>query len=261
MGPADHAEIVAQVRLLAQATPSAEVIVAALARSGKSAPAGFTEALARSRAHAKLADETFASATPVRAKTANRLQAVLGERTRRLQQQWLLQFAVGLETVSSVVYLATVYFRNSFGVLRVLQGSVAQLAAGNFTTKVRPRGTGELSEVAQAIDGMTGRLSEMVAGIRSNSTMVARAGFSLAEDTKKLSERTERRLQAWSRPPPACRNSVLRCARTCRAPRRPARWPCACASSSKTAAVRSSRRWRRCRASRPVRSVYGRSSA
>jgi len=68
---------------------------------------------------------------------------------------------------------------------------VAQLAAGNFTTKVRPRGTGELSEVAQAIDDMTGRLSEMVAGIRSNSTMVARAGFSLAEDTKKLSERTE----------------------------------------------------------------------
>lgn len=38
---------------------------------------------------------------------------------------------------------------------------------------------------------MTGRLSEMVADIRSNSTMVAQAGFGLAEDTKALSERTE----------------------------------------------------------------------
>ena len=211
MSPADHAEIVAQVRLLSQAMASAEVIVAALVRSGEPEPAGFTEAVARSRGFSKQADEAFASATPAGdatayfdagsvaiaqtietgAKTATRLQALLGERGQRLLQQWLLQLAVGLGTVFCVVYLATAYFRTSFGALRVLQGSVTQLAAGDFSTKVQLRGTDELSVVAQAIDGMTGRLSEMVADIRSNSTMVAQAGFSLAEDTKKLSERTE----------------------------------------------------------------------
>ncbi|MEI2676628.1 MAG: methyl-accepting chemotaxis protein [Burkholderiaceae bacterium] len=38
---------------------------------------------------------------------------------------------------------------------------------------------------------MTGRISEMVADVRSNSSMVAQAGLSLAADTKALSERTE----------------------------------------------------------------------
>ena len=211
MSPADHAEIVAQLRLLSQATASAEVIVAALVRAGEPEPAGFSEALARSRGFSKQADEAFASATPsgdatayfdagsvaiaqaieTGAKTASRLQARLAERGQRLLQQWLLQLAVGLGTVFCVVYLAIVYFRTSFGALRALQGSVTQLAAGDFSTKVQLRGTDELSVVAQAIDGMTGRLSEMVADIRSNSTMVAQAGFSLAADTKKLSERTE----------------------------------------------------------------------
>ncbi len=211
MSPADHAEIVAQLRLLAQATATAGVIGGALVRSGEPEPAGFTEALAASRSYAKRVGEVFAGAAlagdatafftdgsavigqaiGVGTKAAGRLQTLLAEREQRLQQEWIVQLAVGVGTVLAVAYLAAAYFRTSFSALRVLQSSVMQLAAGDFAAKVQLRDTDELAAVAQALDGMTGRLSEMVADIRSNSTMVAQAGFSLAEDTKKLSERTE----------------------------------------------------------------------
>lgn len=64
MSPANHAEIVAQLRMPAQAMASAEVIVGALVRSGEPEPAGFTEALAASRSDAKRVAEVFADATP-----------------------------------------------------------------------------------------------------------------------------------------------------------------------------------------------------
>jgi hypothetical protein len=64
MSPASHAEIVAQLRMPAQAMASAEVIVGALVRSGEPEPAGFTEALAASRSDAKRVAEVFADATP-----------------------------------------------------------------------------------------------------------------------------------------------------------------------------------------------------
>lgn len=113
-GPADHAEMVAQVRMLTQATATAEVIVAALVRSDEPAPAGFTEALAASREFAKRTGETFGSASPsgdagayfqagsgvialaidVGSKTSARPQALLAERAVRLHRQWLVQLSV-----------------------------------------------------------------------------------------------------------------------------------------------------------------------
>jgi methyl-accepting chemotaxis protein len=103
----------------------------------------------------------------------------------------MMSLIVGLGTMFVVAYLTLVFFRTSFGAVRVLQGSVSQLAAGDFAIRVRLRGTDELSVVGQSLDAMTGRISEMVSDIRSNSSMVAQSGMRLAEDTRALSERTE----------------------------------------------------------------------
>jgi len=48
-------------------------------------------------------------------------------------------------TVLIVFYLAVAFFRTSFGAIRVLQGSVVLLSGGDFSTRVRLRGTDELS--------------------------------------------------------------------------------------------------------------------
>jgi methyl-accepting chemotaxis protein len=210
-GPAERAEIVAQIRLLAHATDQAEDSVAALVRAGEPAPLELARALTASRDYAQRADAIFAStalAGDARAwfdagtaaieqtlgiggVATGRLQTLLDERARRLELQWWTSLAAGLGTLLGVAYLTLVFFRTSFGAVRVLQGSVTQLAAGDFATRVHLRGTDELAVIGRAIDKMTGRISEMVADIRSNAAMVAQAGMSLAEDTKALSERTE----------------------------------------------------------------------
>jgi len=102
-----------------------------------------------------------------------------------------LVLAAGLGTLAVAVYLCSAFIRTSFGAMRVLQGSVAQLAAGDLATRISLRGTDELSAVGNSLDQMTGHMSQMVSDIRSNSTMVAQAGMKLAADTQSLAQRTE----------------------------------------------------------------------
>jgi methyl-accepting chemotaxis protein len=102
-----------------------------------------------------------------------------------------LVLAAGLGALAVAVYLCSAFIRTSFGAMRVLQGSVAQLAAGDLATRISLRGTDELSAVGNSLDQMTGHMSQMVSDIRSNSTMVAQAGMKLAADTQSLAQRTE----------------------------------------------------------------------
>ena len=207
----DHAEIVAQVRVLNQTVSAAEDIVAALQRAGEPAPDGFSAAVVSTRAYAHLAESGFmagpligdaaahfdagtvaiAQALGTGRAAIQRLQILLDARAQRLYNLWLIQLTVGIATVLGVAYLTAVFFRTSFGAIGALQRSVNLLAAGDFAKQVRLRGTDELSVVGQSLDTMTSSLSEMVADVRSSSSMVALAGFSLAADTKALSERTE----------------------------------------------------------------------
>ena len=211
VGAEDRAEIVAQARVLSEELSSAEDIMAALQRTGEPLPAGFAAAVAGSRDFLKMALSTLVvgpvdgsaarsfdtSADPITpvvsvGKAAvNRLQTLLDERAEHLYSRWLAQLSVGIATVFGVAYLTAVFFRTSFGAIGALKRSVGLLAEGDFAFQVRLRGTDELSVVGTSLDTMTGQLSAMVADVRSNSSMVAQAGLSLASDTKALSERTE----------------------------------------------------------------------
>lgn len=207
---ADRAELTAQLQLARQGAANAEMVGAALVRSGEPAPSGFQPALDAARAFAGLAAASLSASAPAGEQAAferqgasaigqvdatakaigARLLELLEDRAARLERQWVAQAAVGVATVLSVLYLALAFGRTSFGAVRALQGAVQRLADGDFSAPVKLRKTDELSAVAGTLDGMTNRLSGVVAQIRSNSTLVAQAGFELAEATRSLSDRT-----------------------------------------------------------------------
>ncbi|MBS0436184.1 MAG: cache domain-containing protein [Proteobacteria bacterium] len=209
--PSEMHHVFAHQQLLAHQIAAAELSIEALARQSESRPASFDTAVQRSREFAQRVEAAFAPGAAPMDPTAyfdagstaieqvaatghaaaGRLSELLIAREARLQREWLLALASGLGTLLGVSYLAIVFFRTSFGAVRVLQGSVAQLAAGDFATRIRLRGTDELSVVGSTLDEMTGRISQMVSDIRSNSSMVAQAGLKLADDSRSLSERTE----------------------------------------------------------------------
>lgn len=98
---------------------------------------------------------------------------------------------VGVALALLSLYLGGSMLRNTHGAMRVLQASVAQLAAGDFATRIRLRATDELAEMGNSLDQTTGHISQMVSDIRSNSAMVAQAGIKLADDTQALADRTD----------------------------------------------------------------------
>ncbi len=89
------------------------------------------------------------------------------------------------------VYIGGCFLRTSSGAIHVLQGSVAHLATGDFSARIRLRNTDELATVARTMDQMTDHLSQMVSDVRSSSSMVAQTGLALAADIKSLAQRTE----------------------------------------------------------------------
>ncbi len=89
------------------------------------------------------------------------------------------------------LYLGAAFIRTSLKAMRVLQGSVAQLAAGDFAARIQLPSTDELLTVGNTLDDMTGQISQMISEIRSNSSMVAQTGMRLADNTKALADRTE----------------------------------------------------------------------
>jgi methyl-accepting chemotaxis protein len=86
----------------------------------------------------------------------------------------------------SSLYLFSSYMRTVLGAMRVLQASVAQLAAGDLAARIRLRTTDELAVVGDTMDKATGYISQMVSDIRSTSAMVAQSGIRLAEDTRAM---------------------------------------------------------------------------
>jgi methyl-accepting chemotaxis protein len=210
-GAGERGQVLAFQRLLAHQTANAALTVRALERSGEAAPAGFAQALAQTGAFARRVDEVFAAERPgddpaaffaagtqaidqtVAAAHAatQRLMTLLEERIAQLQRRWLLALAAGLGTLLGVCYLAAVFFKLLFEAVRRLQGAVGRLAGGDFATRIEMSGRDELAAVGHTLDSMTGRISEMVAQIRSNSVMVAQSGLRLAGDSRSLSERTE----------------------------------------------------------------------
>ena len=207
--------VAAQQALLLDHLDSVAAIVGAAERAGEPVPPGFTQAIDAARGFSDRAQafwstgpgqglagsdpkaffaagtQAIQQAAGIGRHASTRLSSLLDERARHLQRQFLLACAMSLGAILGIGYLALAFFHASVGTLRAVQKSVTELAAGNFTAQPPVRGSDELARVGHTLDGMAGQLSEMVADIRSNASMVTEAGLRLAADTRALSERTE----------------------------------------------------------------------
>ncbi len=183
----------------------------ALQRSGMAAPSSWQPALAASngfatQVRALLTAEVldgdpksfFANGTAaIAAFTAfnnavlDTLETALEQRYAAARAQLWWSMAVAALGISLVLYFAVSFylsFRGAFGAL--IQG-VDAVANGNLEHRVVIHGNDELAEVGRTLEGMNGRLSAMVAEIRSNAVRVGQSGQAVAVSTESLAQRTD----------------------------------------------------------------------
>ena len=211
-GEAERAQILADSAALAATLQGVEDGFGALGRAGVASPAALAPALASARAFAARAQALFTAeaadgtdpqayfragteAIDTAVQLGSAVDTLAGERLAaredQLRRQWVLALCIGIGAVLLALYLAYSFFRTLLNATHVLHSSVDLLAQGHFSTRVSLRENDELAAVGHSLDGMTGKLSEMVSDIRSNAAMVSQLGLKLAVDTKALSERTE----------------------------------------------------------------------
>jgi methyl-accepting chemotaxis protein len=99
--------------------------------------------------------------------------------------------ACGLLALAVCGYVVLAGLQAGVGTMRALQSAVARLAEGDFAARIDVQGNDELAVIGRSLEALAGRMSETVADIRSNSSVVAQAGSQLASDSRALSERTE----------------------------------------------------------------------
>ncbi|HSI57976.1 MAG TPA: methyl-accepting chemotaxis protein [Ideonella sp.] len=102
-----------------------------------------------------------------------------------------LELAASAASVAALLYLAAAFYSSFSGALRDLQRGVAAVAAGDLAHKVSIAGSDEMAHIGAVAEGMSDRLSSMVAEIRSSAVRVGLSGQQVAHSGQSLSQRTE----------------------------------------------------------------------
>jgi methyl-accepting chemotaxis protein len=90
-----------------------------------------------------------------------------------------------------LVYLGAAFAAGLVTDLQRITDAASAMAQGNLRLALQVDGRDELSKLARVLDGMSWKLSAMVADVRTNSALVAQAGQSLAAGNRDLAGRTE----------------------------------------------------------------------
>ena len=113
-------------------------------------------------------------------------QRLVSQRTQIVVTTILSGFAI-----AGLIYLMLAFNTSFLSDLRQVLRFMEQTASGNMRHVVRIRGTDELSDMSHSMGVMVNNISVMVAGVRSNSALVAAAGDALVQASGSLSDRTE----------------------------------------------------------------------
>ncbi|WP_176256802.1 methyl-accepting chemotaxis protein [Derxia lacustris] len=174
----------------------------ALLRSGEQSPAHLAEAIETSRVLiASLGGERIAFETAARRAEQSeraavdaivaRLDVLLAERCASALATERGAIGVAVVVNLGLMWLLTAFRASVIGSLREVQQAVDATARGDLAHQVKVAGKDEFAQIGASVEHMNARLSALVADIRSNAVMVAQSGFTLAEGTQRLSERTE----------------------------------------------------------------------
>ena len=207
----ERVQLLGRMDSLAQQLIDLQGKVDALQRSGLAAPGSWQGALAASngfttQVRALLTAEVldgdpsqfFASGTAaITAFTAfnndllGALQTALAQRLSATEAQLGWSLAVAALGIGLVLYFAISFYLSFRGAFGALIHGVEAVASGNLEHRVVIRGKDELAEVGRTLEGMNGRLSAMVAEIRSSAVRVGQSGQEVAASTESLAQRTD----------------------------------------------------------------------
>ncbi|WP_169732552.1 methyl-accepting chemotaxis protein [Derxia gummosa] len=178
-----------------------ERTAAALKRAGDPPLPYFNEAVQASHALARTvaegkalgevarqADQAERSAIDASVK---RLKQILSERQSGAEHTVHTAIGVAVGANLFLLWLLLAFWRSVIGSLDELMHAVEATARGDLSHEVKVSGRDEFARIGAAVEHMNARLSALVADIRSNAVMVAHSGFTLAEGTQRLSDRTE----------------------------------------------------------------------
>jgi methyl-accepting chemotaxis protein len=119
------------------------------------------------------------------------LQRQLEARAKDLRHGMWIELGVTLLGVLVVLYLSLSFYLSFRGALRALLKGVNAVAKGDLSHRVAIEGRDELHDMGVQLEQMNGRLSAMVAEIRSSAVRVGQAGQQVAGSSESLSQRTE----------------------------------------------------------------------
>ncbi|MFZ2987835.1 methyl-accepting chemotaxis protein [Ideonella sp.] len=207
----ERSQVVGQAMLLQRQVHDLSGKLQALQRAGGHSPASWSPAEDALQRFAQLANTTFSAdswstnpksffdqgseaiqlAVSFSQSLGLALHAEIRHRQERIDQQSqriLIAFGLG---AAGLGYLLSAFYLTFQGSLRQVMRSVSALASGDLSGRVEVRGRDELRQIGDTLDGMTGRLSAMVADIRSTASRVDMAGTQVSDGSGRLAGRTE----------------------------------------------------------------------
>jgi methyl-accepting chemotaxis protein len=119
------------------------------------------------------------------------LMAKFEQRKRAILAQGSVLGGFAVVGILLVIYLLLGFSVATVNSIQSLYGAIKQGAQGNLATKVVAEGKDELALIAREFELMLNVLSELVADVRSASSMVTHVGGQLVEDGHSLSQRTQ----------------------------------------------------------------------
>jgi len=207
----ERAQMLGRVEHLGRIADDVQRRLAALERSGHAPLPEFAAALAESRRVAESLHKRFAAdlleGEPAALKSelhpaivavsaageASRqaLQLALQSREQHLVTGLLIKSGLTLAGIALLLYFTFSFYLSFMGALRALSKGVQRVADGDLSHRIEIRGRDEMARIGEAVEGMSNRLSAMVANIRSSAVRVASTGERLAEGGSALAQRTD----------------------------------------------------------------------
>jgi methyl-accepting chemotaxis protein len=136
-------------------------------------------------------EDLFAHLGALHADAGRHLVKAIEQRIARADMMLAVCLAIFGGTLMVGAYLATCLAVSVLGGLRALRRTVHALAEGDLAHRTEVRGRDEVAEIGRLLEGMSDRLSAMVAEIRNSASMVGLTGQEVSDGSARLAERTE----------------------------------------------------------------------
>lgn len=211
MSNTERVQILGRMNVLLTQSSDLRHKFGALERSGTPIPAGWKDALthmdefgshvrsvfgadaleADAAAFFARASQTLGELQRVDREALDLLQAGLEQRHASVTRRMLIELGVALLGVLLMAYGGISFYLSFSGAFRALSEGVAKVADGRLEHRVEIKGRDELADVGAMLETMNGKLSAMVAEIRSSAVRVGNAGQQVASGSQALSQRTD----------------------------------------------------------------------